>query len=197
MRQNRINLSSRPFRNRRLFWLGIVTVVGLCVVSILWISRARAGALTRIGILEAQMASRRAEVDRVKREEEERQKQEAKIFLTDQDSYQLAAARQLITRKSFAWDRMVGDLERFVPKNARVVTIKVNGIARGENGVTASLELSALGKTPGELTEMMAELEKSGGLFEVGDTNQGETTDTGEIPFTLQLQYHSRTGGDQ
>jgi len=197
MRQNRINLSSRPFRNRRLFWLGIVTVVGLCVVSTLWISRARASALTRIGILEAQMASRRAEVDRVKREEEERQKQEAKIFLTDQDSYQLAAARQLITRKSFAWDRMVGDLERFVPKNARVVTIKVNGIARGENGVTASLELSALGKTPGELTEMMAELEKSGGLFEVGDTNQGETTDTGEIPFTLQLQYHSRTGGDQ
>lgn len=142
------------------------------------------------------MASRKAEVERVKKEEEERQKQEAKIFLSEEDTYQLAAARQLIVRKSFGWDKMIGDLERFVPKDTRVVTIKVNGITRDENGVTASLELSALGKTPAELTEMMTALEKSEGLFDVGDTGQGETADTGETPFTLELQYHPRSGGD-
>jgi Tfp pilus assembly protein PilN len=143
------------------------------------------------------MTKRQAEVDRVKKEEEERQKQEDKIFLTDQDSYQLAAARQLIVRKSFAWDKMIGDLERFVPKNARVVTIRVSGITRDQNGVTASLELSALGRSPAELTEMMSALEKSEGLFDVGDTGQGEVTETGEIPFALELQYHPRGGGDQ
>ena len=143
------------------------------------------------------MASRKAEVERLKAEEEERRKNDAKIFLTEQDSYQLAAARQLIIRKSFAWDRMVGDLERFVPKNARLVTIKVNGIARSENGVIASLELSALGKSPAEFTQMMEDFEKSNGLFQVGDGSQGEMTDTGETPFTLELQYHQRGGGGQ
>src|SRR5215470_10571015 len=101
MRQSRINLSSRPFTNRRLFWLGILCVMALCAASGIWISRARARALVRISEVKAQMASRQAEVDRVKREDEERRKQEAKIFLTDQDSYHLAAARQLIVRKSF------------------------------------------------------------------------------------------------
>ena len=197
MRQNRINLSGRPFTNHRLFWLGIVCVVGLCVVSGLWISRTKAASLTRIADLEAQMNSRRELVERIKREEEERQKKEAKIFLTEQDSYQLAAARQLIMRKSFAWDKMVGDLERFVPHNARILTIRVNGIARSDNGVVASLELSALGKSPAELTEMMTELGKSEGLFEVGDANQGEMTETGETPFTLELEYHQRGGGGQ
>jgi Tfp pilus assembly protein PilN len=197
MRQNRINLSSRPFANRRLLWLGIVCVAGLCLVSGLSIRRARASALAQISVLETQMASRRAQVARIKSEEEERQKNDAKIFLTEQDSYQLAAARQLIMRKSFAWDKMVGDLERFVPHNARVLTIKVNGIARDDNGVVASLELSALGKSPAELTDMMTELGKSEGLFEVGDANQGEMTETGETPFTLELQYHQRGGGGQ
>src|SRR5262249_53021566 len=197
MRQNRINLSSRPFTNRRLFWLGILCLVALCAVSGLWISRARARALVRISDLNAQMASRQAEVDRVKREDEERRKQEAKIFLTDQDSYHLAAARQLIVRKSFAWDKMVGDLEQFVPKRARVVTIKVNGIIKGENGVIANLELSALGRSPADLTQMMSDFEKSNGLFEVGDANQGEMTDTGETPFVLELHYYQHGGGGQ
>src|SRR5262249_43983980 len=131
------------------------------------------------------------------REDEERRKQEAKVFLTDQDSYHLAAARHLIVRKSFAWDRMIGDLERFVPKSAKVVTIKVNGIAKGENGIIASLELSALGRSPADLTQMMSDFEKSNGLVEVGDANQGEMTDAGETPFTLELQYYQHGGGGQ
>src|SRR5260370_8899021 len=99
--------------------------------------------------------------------------------------------------KCWGWDKMGGDLERFVPRNAKVVSIKVNGIARDQERVTASLELSAIGKSPAELTEMMTELGKSEGLFEVGEANQGEMTDTGETPFTLEVQYHPRAGGDQ
>jgi Tfp pilus assembly protein PilN len=197
MRQNRINLSSRPFTNRRLFWLGILCMSALSIVSGFWMSRARANALLRISILEAQMSSRKAEVDRLKKEDEEKQQQEAKIFLSEQDSYHLAAARQLIMRRSFAWDKLVGDLERFVPKNARLVAIKISGITKDDSGVTASLELSALGKSPAEMTEMMTQFGKSEGLFEVGDAQQGEVTDTGETPFSLGLQYHPRRGGDQ
>jgi len=169
----------------------------LSIVSGFWMSRARANALLRISILEAQMSSRKAEVDRLKKEDEEKQQQEAKIFLSEQDSYHLAAARQLIMRRSFAWDKLVGDLERFVPKNARLVAIKISGITKGDSGVTASLELSALGKSPAEMTEMMTQFGKSEGLFEVGDAQQGEVTDTGETPFSLGLQYHPRRGGDQ
>src|SRR5260370_41659065 len=103
MRQNRITLSSRPFANRRLFWLGIVCVVGLCLVSGFWIRGAKTSALSRISDLERQMASRKAEEEKVKREEEEERKQEAKILLTEEEGYQLDAARQLVIRKSSAW----------------------------------------------------------------------------------------------
>jgi len=197
MMQNRINLSSRPFSNRRLFWLGIVLLVGVSVLSALWIDRERKHDLSRISYLEDQMASRKAEVERVKKEEEEKQKQDAKIFLSEQDTYELASARQLILRKSFGWDKMIGDLEVFVPRNARLLTIKVNGIVRDQNGVTASVELSALGKSPAELTEMMASFKKSEGLFDVGDAGQGEILDTGEVPFTIEVLYHPRSGGAQ
>jgi hypothetical protein len=122
--------------------------------------------------------------------EEERQKQrQQKTMLTEQQAIQLASARQLINKKMFSWNRMIGDLEEYVPKKARIMSIKVDEIGGAGEEVVASIRVKALGTTPDEMTEMMSNLEKSGGRFVVGETGQDATVESGEIPFTLNLIY--------
>ena len=47
------------------------------------------------------------------------------------------------------------------------------------------------------MTEMMMNLEKSGGLFSVGETGQDATLESGETPFTLNLTYKPSRGSAQ
>jgi hypothetical protein len=61
--------------------------------------------------------------------------------------------------------------------------------------VEARVEIKAIGTTAAEMTEMMANLEKSGGLFAVGNTGQETMTENGETPFTLTLTYNPARGG--
>jgi Tfp pilus assembly protein PilN len=90
---------------------------------------------------------------------------------------------------------MISDLEGYVPKNTRIMSIKVDEIANAGEGVAARVEVKAIGTTAAEMTEMMANLEKSGGLFVVGNTGQETMTENGETPFTLSLAYNPRGGG--
>lgn len=132
-----------------------------------------------------------------KREQERRKQAQQKIVVTEQQALQLAAARQLIQRKGFSWNRMIGDIEEYVPKNTRIISIKVEEIASDAEQVMARVQVKAVGTTPGEMTEMMMSLEKSGGLFTVGETGQEATSESGETPFTLNLTYTPSRGDSQ
>jgi len=127
-------------------------------------------------------------------EQERRKREQQKIVLTEQQAMQLASARRLIQRKVFSWNRMIGDIEEYVPKNTRIMSIKVAEIVNTADEVMARVEVKALGTTPDEMTAMMSNLEKSGGLFIVGETGQEAPTDTGETPFTLNLIYKPSRG---
>jgi len=131
----------------------------------------------------------------VMREQQRQKEQQQKIFISEEQKLQLTSARQLIQRKSFSWNRMISDLEGYVPKNTRIMSIKVDEIANAGEGVAARVEVKAIGTTAAEMTEMMANLEKSGGLFVVGNTGQETMTENGETPFTLSLTYNPRGGG--
>ena len=52
------------------------------------------------------------------------------------------------------------------------------------------MDISAVGKTAAQLTELMSKLEKSGGLFVVGEVSQGQVSDTGEVPFLVLVTYN-------
>ena len=127
-------------------------------------------------------------------EQERRKREQQKIVLTEQQATQLASARRLIQRKAFLWNRMIGDIEEYVPKNTRIMSIKVAEIFNTADEVMARVEVKALGTTSDEMTAMMSNLEKSGGLFIVGETGQEAATDTGETPFTLSLIYKPSRG---
>lgn len=142
-----------------------------------------------------QIANNRAAVEKASEESEKRKREQQKVVITEQQATQLASARQLIQRKTFAWNRMISDIEEYVPKNTRILSIKVQEISKNNDEVTARIVVKALGTTTDELPTMMTNLEKSNGLFVVGDTGQDTTTDTGETPFTLDLIYKPRGEG--
>jgi hypothetical protein len=130
-------------------------------------------------------------------EAERRSRMQPKVVISEPDAVQLAAARQLIERKNFSWDRIISDIEGYVPNDTRILSIKVGEVAASPEGVYATVEVKALGKTPAELTEMMTKMDASGGLFERRQASQEQATDSGEVPFTLVLAYRASRGGGQ
>lgn len=190
-----VNLSRRPFTNHRLFWIALVAVYFIGLWSVLWIGSERNRVLAKQTEIKQRVEGQRAAYDDVIREQQRQKEQQQKVFISDEQRLQLASARQLIQRKSFSWNRMLSDLEGYVPKTTRIMSIKVDEIANGGEGVEARVEVKAIGTTAAEMTEMMANLEKSGGLFAVGNTGQETMTENGETPFTLTLTYNPARGG--
>jgi hypothetical protein len=192
-----INLSRQPFVNHRLLWLGVIATSLLTIFLMLWISNEtrrveNETAQTKQRIEDQKLAFRQAEEERAQREQAEHA-----VVITEQDSYQLAAARLLIQKRQLSWTRILSDLEKYVPENTRVTGIKVDEILDADRGLIARIEVKAIGKTSAELTAMMESFGKSKGLFEVGEVTQEAATDTSEVPFNINLTYQPWRGEQQ
>lgn len=183
-----INLSSVPFRNRRLFWLSlglivfVASLVGLNTLD----SKAR---------LENQIA---ALEPTVKRLEEKTSSAEAVNFagssLTIAQNQALLAAQDLITRKGFSWSQLLNDLERYVPTDVRVTRIAVDKVNKNK-AVTGELDKSAVflsfdvvGKGSTAVTQMISELNRSA-KFAVNPRTMRPLEGTAEVEFQLEVEY--------
>lgn len=164
---------------------------------VLWFANEKGGMVVRADDLKRRIDSQKQLVKEATDDLERRKKEQVKVVVTEPQAIELAAARQLIQRKVFSWNRMLSDIEEYVPKNTRIVSIKVEEIANTTDEAMARVQVKAIGTTPSEMTEMMVSLEKSSGLFEVGETGQEATTENGETPFTLNLTYRPRRGNSQ
>src|ERR1051325_410223 len=193
--RTQINLSRAPSTNHRLLWIGLVAIYFIAFWLFLWMSSEKSRVIAKQNDVLTQIAGNRAAADRAIEEAERRQREHQKVVITEQQAMQLASARQLIQRKMFSWNRMISDIEEYVPKNTRIMSIKVQEIASNSDDVTARIQVKALGTTTDELTTMMTNLEKSNGLFVVGDNNQDTKIESGETPFTLDLLYKPRGEG--
>lgn len=192
-----INLSRRPFTNHRLLWIGLVAVYFIAFWLFLWMMGERSRVVAKQTEVSQRIEAGKELAAQAIREQELRKLEQQKIILTEQQAIQLASARQLIQRKVFSWNRMIGDIEEYIPKKTRIMSIKVEEIVNTASEVIARVQIKALGTTPDELTEMMTNLEKSNGLFIVGETGQDATVESGETPFTLNLVYKPARGEAQ
>jgi hypothetical protein len=192
-----LNLSSRPFTNHRIFWIAVMAVFFISLWLLLWVSTERNVVSAKIDQISRRISAqeelvKQAELDRVSRSQLQQD-----IQLDDQQKMQLAAARQLISLKAFSWNRLVSDIEAHTPKDARILSIKGDELSNGQQAGNATVEIKALGKTAAQMTEMMESLEKSGGLFVILQSGQEALSDTGEVPFALELVYNPYRGSAQ
>jgi hypothetical protein len=188
-----VNLSSRPFRNRRLFWLAIL---------LLFVVPAYFG-LGAIGDL----ASRQAELDALDAEIQRLQAglkpsdkpAAANVTISADRNLQLVAASELIARRAFSWSQLLDDIERNLPAGVRVLRVAVaqiqpneRGAAAGVNESAATLMMTVIGKNGGDVTTMINKFHESR-RFKVSPVSKKPVEGTDEIEFDLKVEYLAPT----
>src|SRR5262245_44134600 len=188
-----VNLSNRPFRNRRLFWLAIL---------LLFVVPAYFG-LGAIGDL----ARRQFEIDAL---DAEIQRLEGEVKASDKSTYanvtisadrnlQLVAASEFIARRGFSWSQLLDDIERNLPGGVRVLRVAVAQIqpnerdaAGGENDSAATLIMTVIGKSGADVTTMINKFHESR-RFRVSPVSAKPVEGTEETEFDLKVEYLART----
>jgi hypothetical protein len=162
----------------------------------LYVTAERSRVSAEADALEERIESLKRQVEAIKAEDEKRSKQQETIVITDDQRRQLASARLLAERRGLSWNRLISDLEKLVPKDARITSIKIEEVYTAGHNAFAAVEVKAAGKSSGVMTEMMVNVQKSGGPFTLsGQAAQDAPNDRNEIPFTLNLYYQPGGGG--
>jgi hypothetical protein len=180
-----------------LFWIAVASVFFISLWLFLWITAEKNLVAAKADRISMNIKDLQGQVEMAKLERERRSHEQKPPEVTDQDRIELASARQLLERKSFSWNRVIAQIEHYIPKDARVFALKVDEIANLGQDDVANIEIKVIGKTPSQMTEMMEMLEKSGGLFAIRQSNQDAPDDSGEVPFTLNLIYSPSRGAAQ
>ena len=184
-----LNLSARPFINHRLLYIAVAAILLISRWLYLWTSSQRSLVAARADSLAVRVRDARDRLESARQENQKNIKAQEQPPISEVDRLELAAARQLLARRAFSINRVMADLEHYVPKDARLVGLKVEKVAPLGQPIIAAIEVKAIGKTPAQLTEMMEKIEKSGGLFAIRQSTQEASQDTSEVPFTLVLVY--------
>ncbi len=204
--RTRLNLSTRPFTNHRLFWLGVATVFLITLLMFLSIYDKKATVTAQIQETSERISKKETIVAEAKRREEEQklQQQQQKIEITDLQRSELASARLLIGRKSLSMSKLISDLDHFVPEKARITSIKIEDVYTSGQDAVATVEVKAAAQNADVMKEMIVKFEESiekyGGpfTFDKGHPpSQEAVNEKNEIPFTLRLNYHLSGGSAQ
>lgn len=185
-----VNLASEPFRNRRLFWGGIL---------LLFLVPAYAGqlAIQEKVARESQLAMLQTVLLQAERKETDRKAIPALVgpVISFEQNQEIYAASELLARKSFSWSRLLDEIERNLPTGVRLLRVGVSTIVPAEkNGSfggpesAATLTLDVIGKSNREITEMINRFHDSG-RFRVSPLTQKPIEGTEEIEFSLKVDY--------
>jgi Tfp pilus assembly protein PilN len=185
---NRLNLASNPFTNRVLPWVVTAIVVFFSLVAMTLIARsntesnAKAAAIQRdINVLNQQMLSVKREAETVKNS------------FTLEQQLSLRSAHELVDRKRFSWSSLFADLEDVLPQSVRVARIAVRQVHSQGDHMVADLELTVIGKSPTQVTDMIAAMNKEG-IFEAELRTVNLQKGRGESgsEYELGVQYTPR-----
>lgn len=184
-----VNLSSQPFRNRRLFWLAIL---------LLFVAPSYFGllAIETMTLREADIAARDAEIKRLQGDLKKIEKPvSANVSISTDQNRQLVTASELVARRAFSWSSLLNDIERNLPAGVRVLRVAVTQIQPGErdgdiaaNETAATLGMTIIGKSNGDVTTMINKFHESG-RFKVFPLSKKAIEGTEDVEFELKVEY--------
>jgi len=187
---NKLNLSSRPFRNRTLPY----------VIALLFLTFAVSGAVLSFASLRNTTAQNEIAKAEIRQMETDIQgfvgKSElVQQALTPEQQSLLIAAHKLVANKSFGWSRLFADLEILLPNGVSVSRIGVQNIYKDGDKTRADLEFAVLSRDYSNVIQMIEKMNNSG-MFQAElrgqDLQKTETITYTE--YTLGLIYTPRYG---
>ena len=187
MRQFDLNLSTRPFKPYRAINLGLfVLLLILGAVSVMQVySYQRYSALA---------ADRRA-IEMEARAESDKLQQDLQALNAKMASGNASAKlsevellNRLLLRKSFSWTRVFANLERVMPDNVRLISLRPFVDEQGKIG----LNMEIRGRTHAEATDFLRTLEESQVFTDVALALEEQKDAAGEVQFTLSTYYNAQ-----
>jgi len=187
---NKLNLSSRPFRNRTLPYL----------IALLFLAFAVSGAVLSFASLQ-----RTNEYNEQAKSDIEQMEQEVQALkgkgelvqqsLTPEQQSLLVAAHKLVANKSFGWSRLFADLESLLPGGVSVSRIAVQNIYKEGDKTRADLEFAVLSRDYASVIQMIERMNNSG-MFQAELRGQDlqKTESITYTEYTLGLIYTPRYG---
>ena len=186
----KLNLASRPFRNRTTPYLLALVLVAIALsAALLCFGRLRRNAIEN-EIAKNEIAQMQAESNELRGKGEQIQQS-----LTPQQKELLVAAHKLVANKSFVWSRLFYDLETVLPGNVSASRISVENIYKDGDRVKAELELGVLSRDYQSVMNMIAAMNNSG-VFQAELRGQDlQTSDRATFSeYTLRLIYTPPVG---
>jgi type IV pilus assembly protein PilN len=151
-----INLASQPFRRDRPMLIGsavasvlLLALLGLLISLNLTERRRLASTRTEVDRLERQLgvvATEQAKLDAVLRKPENAQALDRSVLLNS-----------LLYRKGISWTKIFADLEKILPHNVRVISIRPSVNAQNQIG----LEMNVGAEQTEPLLQLLIKLENS------------------------------------
>jgi len=187
---NKLNLSSRPFRNRTLPYL----------IALLFLAFAISGAVLTFASLQRTISDNeiaKSDIERMKTEVQALKGKGELVqqSLTPEQQALLIAAHKLVANKSFGWSRLFADLESLLPGSVSVSRIVVQDVYKDGEQTRADLEFAVLSRDYQSVMTMIENMNNSGNFraeLRGQDLQKGETITYTE--YTLRLIYTPRNG---
>ena len=186
----KLNLSSRPFRNRVLPWTVTGVVALASIVALLLIGRATLQTSRQAEVAEGESGALRKEIAALNGKA-----REIESTLTPEQKRTLKSAHALVDRKRFSWSRLFTDLEAALPGSVRVARITVKEVGADGDRTVADLDLVVVSKSAATITQMIKDM-ASEGVFRaelVSQSLQRGRGETGE-EYEMLVHYVPRSG---
>lgn len=181
----KLNLASKPFRNRNLpYLLALLLLAASVVGALLGLTRLKENSrLNEIAV--SQNRQMEDEVKRLNGEGEKVQQQ-----LSPDQQALLIASHKLVANKTFSWSRLFADLESVLPGGVSTSRISVNNVYKDGDRTKAELEFGVLSRDYQAVIAMIDSMNNSG-LFQAELRGQDLQKNERIIytEYTLRLIY--------
>ncbi len=185
---SRLNLASRPFRNRTLPWTVAAVVMCVSLLSLILITRNARQANLQAEAVAADVAAEQMKVNAL-------QARAAQVMgaLSPDEVQSLEAAHRMVDQKRFSWSRLFADLESALPANVRVERVSVKDVLRSGGQTFADLEMTVVSREASDVTHMINEMAR-GGIFDAEPLSQDVLDGKAEsgVSFSLLVHYRPR-----
>lgn len=181
----KLNLATKPFRNRTLPYLLAMLLLTISVVGALFAFSTLNDIRAKNEIVKVDIETMREENAKLGDKSKELQKE-----LTPAQQQLLIASHKLVANKAFGWSRLFADIERVLPGDVSASRISVQRVFKDQNKIKAELEFSVLSRGYPSVDQMIQRMNNSG-IFKAElrgqDLRKAETITYEE--YTLFLIY--------
>jgi Tfp pilus assembly protein PilN len=181
----KLNLASRPFRNRTTPYL----------LSFLLLALAVAGGLLSFAQLNKATNQSEQAADEIRRMKDEiavlkKRGEDVQKQLTPEQQNLLIASHKLVANKTFGWSRLFADLESVMPGSVSASRLAVENVYKDGDRIKAELDFGVLSRDYQSVVTMIANMNNSGAFqAELRGQDRQENERLTFTEYTLHLVY--------